>query len=148
MWRDVPPTNELLPFPLWAGTWSICSCHEGSLLGHYPCVSVAGSIYECWCGRWDGMSLLHPEGVTGHFLLHLLDNEYCRARSSRSQHMPVASAAYFLVPVCFLLTFIEIFCSVLKLFFYLGWVLKSGTQMAAGAGSCLVVRTPCSKALV
>lgn len=66
------------------------------------------------------MSLLHPGGATGHFLLHLLDNEYCRARSSRSQHMPVASAAYFLVPVCFLLTFIEIFCSVLKLFFYLG----------------------------
>lgn len=30
---------------------------QGSLLRLHPCVSVPGSICECWCGRWDGMSL-------------------------------------------------------------------------------------------
>lgn len=56
-----------------------------------------------WEVGWDVP--LHPGGATGHFSLHLLDKEYCRARSTRSQHMPGASAAYFLVPVWFLLTF-------------------------------------------
>lgn len=60
------------------------------------------------------------EVLTGPFLLHLLDNEYCRARSSRSQHMPGASTAYFLVPVWFLLTFIESFYSVFKTFLQFG----------------------------
>lgn len=110
-------------------------------------IPVSGSICECWCGRWDGMSLLCPGGVTGHFLLHLLDNECWGARSSRSQHMPGASA-YFLVPAWFLLTFIEIFYRVLQLFFNLRWILRSGTQVAAGAGSCWVVRTLCSRVLL
>lgn len=91
--------------------------------------------------------LVWDVGVTGHFLLHLLDNEYCTARSSRSQHMPGASAAYFLVPAWLLLTFVEIFYSVLKTFLQFGMNIEVRNTNGAGAGSCWVVRAPCSQVL-
>lgn len=80
-------------------------------------------------------------------MLLLLDNKYSRARRGGSQGTPVASAAHFLVPVWFLLTFIETFCRVLELFFYLRLVLKSQIQTIAEGGRYLLVKTLSSHVL-
>lgn len=92
-------------------------------------------------------SAVHQKGETWQFLLHLLDNKYSRARQGESWGTPVASAAHFLIPVWFLLTFRETFCRVLELFFYLGLVLKLQIQVIAEGGRYLLVKTLCSHVL-